>query len=280
METTGKGPPRELFVYCVKGAFPEYGESQLGGMFVGNWLEDDYSYLFFEVESEQRVRQSLEIHSWLEYVDSYHFTYEEWQGRAVERMVAGSFEICPPWECGLPRLEGKTRIVLDPGVVFGSGLHPTTRDCLKALSWVGEEGRPHGILDLGTGTGILAVAGIFLGAGRAVAVDLNPLCIRTAMKNAVLNGVQSCMEWVCGPAGGVLNEPADVIAANIPFSVTAALLQEETFRQRHWLVLSGLMRSEMRELKHRLRGYGMDVVREWDSDMVWHTLLVKGENAG
>ena len=70
-----------------------------------------------------------------------------------------------------------------------------------------------------------------------------------------------------------------MIAANIPFRVTAALLQEETFRERHWLVLSGLMRSEARELKHRLNGYGMNVVREWDSEMIWHTLLVKGKNA-
>lgn len=68
--------------------------------------------------------------------------------------------------------EDVIKIRLDPGVVFGNCLHPTTRDCLKALSLVAEMDPLDYVLDLGTGTGVLAVAAALLGAKRVVAVDL------------------------------------------------------------------------------------------------------------
>jgi len=271
-----QGPPDTLHIYCIEGVIPEKAEIGLGEAFLGNWVEADYSFLFFREASEERVCRLVGEWNGLRMVDSYCLSYEDWQGDRFERLNVGPFEILPCWNREGTEASGSTCILLDPGVVFGSGLHPTTRDCLKALGWIWGRDDPKGILDLGTGTGILAIGGVLLGAEQAVAVDLNPLCVRTAEKNARLNGLHESIRTVHGPAEKVLEENGEVITANIPYEVMIRLLESTAFQRRRWFVLSGLMRSQVRDVKHRLLKLGIETVREWDQDMVWHTLVARG----
>lgn len=95
--------------------------------------------------------------------------------------------IVPDWMRGQPVPEGRVPLYLNPGLTFGTGAHPTTQLCLELLE---EVLRPSGqVLDLGCGSGILAIAALALGASRAVGVDIDPKAADVAFENAALNGV-------------------------------------------------------------------------------------------
>jgi ribosomal protein L11 methyltransferase len=134
------------------------------------------------------------------------------------------------------------------------------------------------VLDLGTGTGILALAAALLGAEKVLAVDLNPLSVKTAQRNVRLNGLEGSIEVVKGRAEDFVAERADLVVANLHHSVIVNLLDKEGFLQKGWFIISGLLRSEVREIRYQLGEYDLDVVREWDHEGTWYTLLVRNGN--
>lgn len=103
--------------------------------------------------------------------------------------VAGGLWIVPVWS--EPPEPAATNILLEPGLAFGTGDHPTTRLCLRWLQRLQHEGGLSGaaVMDYGTGSGVLAVAALLLGAGRAVGTDIEPLAVKATEANAALNGV-------------------------------------------------------------------------------------------
>jgi ribosomal protein L11 methyltransferase len=115
------------------------------------------------------------------------------------------------------------------------------------------------VLDLGTGTGILAIAAARLGASRVLAVDLNPLCVKTSRRNVRLNEVEAVVEVVEGIAEDFAENPADLLVANIHYEVLDDLVEREKFREKPWLILSGLMRSQGRDIKAKLERCGLRI---------------------
>jgi len=259
-------------VYVLNGRVSWEEEARLGDGFLGNWVEGECSFLFFGRQARKELTGLLATRPDLRFDDEYRFTYDEWQGGGLEPVRIDPFLIVPPW-VRLDPQAGLTTILLDPGVVFGNCLHPTTRDCLKALAWAHGRRPFLRVLDLGTGTGVLALAAARLGAESVLAVDLNPLCVKTAARNVTLNGLQGLIEVRKGRAEDFANDPADLVIANIHAGVIRALLDMDGFRGRHGLILSGLMRSQAREIKGALAKAGYEVVREWDDAMTWFTLV-------
>ena len=274
MEETGMAPYRDLYIYLLDGLVREDDEVLLGDTFLGNWVEEDSSFLFFKKPADKPLIRLLKRRSDLELVDDYCFTYEQWQGGGLDALRIEGFLIIPPWEKTVPN-EGLIRILLDPGVVFGNGLHPTTRDCLRAIAWAHRKRPFSRVLDLGTGTGVLALAVACLGAERVLAADLNPLCVRTANKNVRLNGLNEIIEVVERPAEDFYDEPADLMVANIHHAVIRDLLERRMFRKKDRIIISGLMRSQAREIKTQLEGPCFRLLREWDHDMTWFTFLAE-----
>ncbi|MFP4033035.1 MAG: 50S ribosomal protein L11 methyltransferase, partial [Desulfococcaceae bacterium] len=132
---------------------------------------------------------------------------------AVPFGVGGLF-VAPPWsDAATP--PGTRRIHLDPGVVFGTGTHPTTRECLAALQEVCARDRIGRATDLGTGTGVLALAAAALGAGPVLAVDLNRLAVETARRNIVRNRMADRVLAVQGRAESLVEAGADLLMANL-----------------------------------------------------------------
>ena len=109
---------------------------------------------------------------------------EAWKA-TVTPIHIGRFLVRPTWSDA--QEEGAITIALDPGMAFGTGLHPTTQQCLEAVSYLDLEVLR--VLDVGTGSGILAIAAAKRGAREVVGVDTDPLAVRAAKENAEANGV-------------------------------------------------------------------------------------------
>jgi len=271
-------PYGDLYIYLIKGLVPREEEAALGQSFLGNWVEEDTCFLFFGAPSEAIVAELLKRHSDLKLLENYHFSYEEWQGAFSEPLRIDRFLIVPPWVDAVAG-PGERKIFLDPGLVFGTGLHASTRDSLKALSYVHSRSDIKKVVDLGTGTGVLALASALLGAEHVLAVDLNPLCVKTAKRNVQFNHLEGRIEVQEGRAEDFAERQADLMLANIHWDVLKALLNKEGFRRNPWIVLSGLMRSHARDLESDLARYGLRIVKTWEDEATWYTMLVNGGSA-
>ncbi|MBW1886818.1 MAG: 50S ribosomal protein L11 methyltransferase, partial [Deltaproteobacteria bacterium] len=216
----------------------------------------------------------LKNRSDLVFFDDYHFTYEQWQGAGLTSFKIENFFIVTPWD-QTEAAKGELKIILDPGVVFGTGFHPTTRDCLKAMVYLRSRYPWEKVMDFGTGTGILAIAAALLGSKEVLAVDLNPLSVKTAKKNVSLNHLEEIIEVIEGRVENFVNEDADLVVANIHYEVIRKILENKGFREKGWFIISGLMRSQVQEVKWQMEKYDLQVIHEWDNDMTWYTILAK-----
>jgi ribosomal protein L11 methyltransferase len=269
----GRPPYQRLYIYYLDGLAGS-AEHAFSPQFIGNWEEDGYSFLFFSAPAADEVRRFLAQRPDLTLLDQYDMAYEDWQGGRYQGLRAGHLAIHPPWSTPpTPADTDEIRLLLDPGVVFGAGTHPTTRDCLAALQILSADG-PRGILlDLGTGTGVLAVAAARLGWPRVLAVDFNRLAVRTAARNVQLNGLADQVLAVHGRAEQLVECRADVVVANIHFAVMAPLIRSSGFRHcRDW-ILSGLLRSQAREVEAFLKDAGLAIRERWARDDTWFTYL-------
>ena len=177
-------PYEELFIYYLKGRLA-LSDQKFQNNFIGTWEEEGDSILFFSTSADQQIENLLHRQPHLEYVDSYRMPYNQWLGEKFTTFEHGAFRIMPPWEATddhMNSVTGKLPILLDPGLVFGTGTHPTTRDCLAALELAAESMHISSVLDLGTGTGLLALAAARLGIERIVGIDLNHLAAKTARR--------------------------------------------------------------------------------------------------
>ncbi len=273
-EDAGRRPYGDLYIYYLEGRAPS-ASSFFDSRFIGNWEEEGFSFLFFSKPADEDVSKFLESQKGLKLVDRYRMTYDEWQGGRFSSMEIGGFLIAPPWEeIREERLAGKLKkIVLDPGVVFGNGLHATTRDCIEALELIYTRAKCDTALDLGCGTGILALAAATLGCRRCLAADFNLLAVRTARENIGLNAMEDKIVAIQGNALDFVDAPSELIIANIHYDVMKRLLESEGFYRKRWFVLSGLLRSQARDAASQLERRGVTISKRWERDGVWHTFM-------
>lgn len=148
----------------------------------------------------------------------------------------------PPWQEYQP-IEGEVVIELDPGMAFGTGTHPSTRLCLFGLEDEIKDGDQ--VIDIGTGSGILAIAAAKLGAGSVDAVDIEPVAVRSARENALRNGVGDLLRIEAASAGP--DEPFtgeyDLVLANIIARVLIEIADAVAARVKPGgtLVLAGII---------------------------------------
>ncbi len=135
---------------------------------------------------------------------------EAWK-KGLDAFSVGRVFVRPTWIQRSPPA-GAVEVVLDPGMAFGTGTHPTTSLCLGALSGLLDARPGASVIDVGTGSGLLAIAAKKLGAGRVAGNDNDPIAVRVARENAEANGVE--LELTESPVEAVPGK-FDVVVANI-----------------------------------------------------------------
>ncbi len=200
-----------------------------------------------------------------------------WKDHFTLLNIGKRLVIKPSWISYGPA-EGEVVIELDPGMAFGTGYHPTTKMVLEALE---EEVRPGmRLLDLGTGSGILSIAAMHLGAASAVAMDIDPEAVRAARKNLREARLNDRITLVRGslPHRAAVPESFDLAAANI----SKKTIEErgpalyETLKPGGKLIASGLLASQSDETGALLSGLGLVSERVSITDDWAAITLVKG----
>ncbi len=181
---------------------------------------------------------------------------EGWKQHFSAVAIGSRLIIKPTWEEYSPAPH-QVVVNLDPGMAFGTGTHGTTRLCLEAVAALYEEPPgPERILDVGTGSGILAIAAAALGATRVLACDIDPEACRTAAENAALNGVTGAIEITERPLES-LEGGFQVVVANILAEENIRLATELISRlvPGGTLILSGILREKEEMVKEAFAAF-------------------------
>ena len=239
----------------------------------------------FRQETIEEIRQALYYLGTLRAVGDLRVTAlkEEdwanaWKDHFQVHRIGRRVVVRPPWRDYQPA-DGDVVVDLDPGMAFGTGLHPSTR---LSVQGVEEVVRPGDIvLDVGTGSGILAIAAAKLGAARVDAVDVESVAVRATQENAERNQVGDRIAVALGSVGP--GQPFegrryDVVLANIIARILvelAASIVEQT-RPGGFIVLAGIIASREAEVVSAYRALGTAIVTRRQEDD-WVSLVLRRE---
>jgi len=270
-----KLPYQNLYIYEIFGAISD-SRNFFKEDFIGCWNEGEVSFLFFSQPHDEVVESLIEKKGY-PLVSKNILDYTAWQaGEELRPFQVGNLIISPPWEDGRVE-EGQVLIHLDPCVVFGTGYHPTTRTCLQAICEIYQKEKPKKVLDLGTGSGILALGAAKWGAEKVLAIDCNELAVETALRNVVSNRESQRIEVRMGKAEDFVNEEADLVCANIHLQVIESLLKKKVFLKKRWFILSGIFERDAEEIERRLNQRPVKIIQRLQ-EKIWSTLVGLNED--
>lgn len=188
----------------------------------------------------------------------------EWKKFFKPRRVGSHFVVRPTWE-SFDALPGDKVIVLDPGQAFGTGDHPTTRMCLEYLEM--QVASSNSVLDLGCGSGILAVGAKMVGAGETLAIDIDPIAVEVAKENITRNNVE-----VKTAVGDVLELQLesrwDIVVSNIISATLINLAPDAAYALRpggKWIV-SGIITQNWSDVKKAAEKSGFTYIEHREED--------------
>lgn len=235
-----------------------------------------YGYIPFDDQLEdtrQRLSESLWHLGFIQQIPEPQFRIIEaqnwmdaWKQYYRPILVGERLVILPAWVEDVP--PGRIPVRIDPSMAFGTGAHPTTRLCLAALDKLERKGER--VLDIGCGSGILAVAALKLGASQAIGVDIDPESIRSSAENAALNGITANFQVYQGSVADVLAgkynyHTAPLVVANILAPIILRLLGEgmaDLVEPGGHLVLSGILDRQADEVEQDVLARGFTLVEK------------------
>ena len=271
-------PYENLFIYYLNGLPQPDPAVETSPDFLGNWVEEDMAFLFFSSRKDRLVRDLVDRQAGLELVDTFEMTGEEWHGDKIEPYRVNDLRISPPWLVpeGVTDEEDKPiDITMDPGVVFGTGRHPTTEECLYLIHRLFSKEEIHSVLDIGTGTGLLALGAAALGCSRVLACDFNYLAVRTCLNNIRLNRFQDRIIAFQARGEQIMEIPCDLLVANIHYDVMRHMIEDPALLAKKWVILSGLLHSEAKKVLVSLSEKPVHIVERRCPDGIWNTILVR-----
>ena len=199
---------------------------------------------------------------------------ESWKKHFKAMDIGGALLVKPSWIKKAPR-KNQAVVVLDPGLSFGTGQHATTSFCLSQIAALGKNGHGKSFLDIGTGSGILALAAAKLGYAPVEAFDFDPESVRVAKANATTNGVAKKIKLYRGDVTKLplrAEKKFDLVCANLISSLLLADKKRIIHRVNRTgtLVLAGILAAEFWEVQRAFESFGMKLVaakteKEWRS---------------
>ena len=195
---------------------------------------------------------------------------EVWRRHHRPLVVGRRFLVAPPWD--VPVVPDREVLVIDPGMAFGTGQHATTRACLEAIETAVEGGRVRSALDVGTGSGILALAAARLGVARVVAIDTDPAVLSLARANLARNGAAAVL--VAGGGAAAVRAGFDLVVANLLADalIVDAPALAHVVAPGGRLVVSGVTAAQ---LAHVLGAWPASRVVETRAEDEWRTVALE-----
>jgi ribosomal protein L11 methyltransferase len=198
----------------------------------------------------------------------------EWKKGYEPIAIGQSLLICPSWKRDQAQNADRVVIEIDPGMAFGTGTHETTRGCLEMLEKYWKGGA---LLDVGTGTGILAIAAIKLRPGSRVAgFDIDPEAVAVALENAAINGVADEIEIEVNKLSYYHGQEFDLVLANLTADALIPLSPEfpQVLKPQGALIVSGVLREQSDDVRAALESQNLSVI-EMKPDGEWVTMVLQ-----
>ncbi len=197
---------------------------------------------------------------------------ENWKKYFKAFEIGERLAICPSWE-QYDNRENRTVISLDPGAAFGTGSHATTSLCLEVLEKNVTESTT--VLDIGTGSGILAIAADLLGAKSSIGVDIDAQSVKTAIQNAEINGVSEKTEFIVGDLADKISGKYDVVCANIVADVVMRLFDNvaDYMKDDGILIVSGIIDIRADEVEKSAAEHGFKICESLTREE-WHAYVL------
>jgi ribosomal protein L11 methyltransferase len=174
--------------------------------------------------------------------------------------ISKTLTIKPTWEDYTPEPNEKV-IELDPGMAFGTGTHETTALCLRTIEKHIAQGDR--VVDVGTGSGILAIAAAKLGANEVIAIDLDPVAVSSAKENVALNGMSELVDVRLGDLLATpIDGPVDVIVANILADIILSFVQDvvTVLKPGGLYIVSGVIVERQADVENGLVAHGFELI--------------------
>lgn len=200
---------------------------------------------------------------------------ENWKKYFKPMEIGSRLAVCPSWETYDNR--GQRQVLrIDPGAAFGTGAHDTTRLCLTSLDKLCAEGQS--VLDIGCGSGILAISSVLLGCRDAVGVDIDPLAVKVAQENAALNRVSDRCRFLCGNLVESVRGQYDIVCANIVADVIVKLCDDvlRYMKDDGIFLCSGIIDTREADVTAKIRQVGLRV-RERFTSGGWVAMVCERE---
>ena len=206
----------------------------------------------------------------------------KWQEHFRPTKVGERIVVKPGWE-DYEAADGELVIEMDPGMAFGSGLHETTSMCIKALEKDLGDGSeraydpsryPIKVLDVGTGTGILAMAAVLLGADEALGIDIDDEAVRVANENIAKNGLEGRISIMRGNLMDGIDYEPDIIVANLMADLVVMLSPAAAAQLRPGglYITSGILDIKEEVVKKAIEDAGFDII-EVLADGEWRAIV-------
>lgn len=185
---------------------------------------------------------------------------QNWKQYYKPVRISETLTIKPTWEDYTPE-PGERIIELDPGMAFGTGTHETTALCLRTIEKYIKQGDR--VVDVGTGSGILAIAAAKLGAKDVVAIDLDPIAVSSATENASLNGVSDIVDVRLGDLLATpIEAPVTLIIANILADIILSFVQDvvDVLAPGGLYIVSGVIVERQEDVENGLQAHGFEII--------------------
>lgn len=248
------------------------GEAKISGYFPEGL---DIDEVIAEVRARIEELKSFDIDPGVAEISVRDVSEDDWANNWKQYFkplrVSERLTIKPTWEEYVPVSPNEQIIELDPGMAFGTGTHPTTSLCLRTLESIIQEGDE--VIDVGTGSGILAIGACRLGASKVLALDLDPVAVSSAKENTRLNGLEDRIQVVEsdllsvlkgeGSTGVEIKLPVRVVVANILAEIILLFIEDvyQALAPGGYYIASGIYKNKEQAVQEALIAAGFELER-------------------